>query len=38
MRAPSSTSHLGQSFALAGVLALTSLMVIVFMSIATGAF
>ena len=38
MRAPSSTSHLGQSFALAGVLALTSLMVIILMSIASGAF
>ena len=37
MRAPSSPAHLGQSFALAGVLAATSIMVIVLMSVASNA-
>lgn len=37
MRASSSPSHLGQSFALAGVLAITSIMVIVLMSMASNA-
>jgi len=37
MRSSSSSAHLGQSFALAGVLALTSIMVIVLMSVASNA-
>lgn len=38
MRASSSDSHLGQSFALAGVLAFTSVMVILLMGMASNAF
>ncbi len=37
MKTSSSSSHLGQSFALAGVLAFTSVMVILLMSIASNA-
>ncbi len=37
MRTSSSSTHLGQSLALAGVLALTSVMVIALMTIASNA-